>query len=277
MTLLKYPRTPHLQGSGLAPDDKETVPYSKLTGRLIVVEEKLDGANVGISFEQGELHVQSRGHYLNLEQSGGRERQFNYLKLWAKTHETPLYALLSERYVMYGEWLYAKHSVFYDALPHWLCEFDVYDCEGACFLDTAARMALLADAPIVSVPVLYQGTAPKSLKGLQALVQHSLAKSSVWRKRFTEACQRAQLDEALCWQQTDHADVSEGLYIKVEENGQVQARYKWVRSGFVQTIVDSGSHHSERPIVVNALREHVDIYAPEINKQWLQAACGGGA
>ena len=97
MTLLKYPRTPHLQGSGLAPDDKETVPYARLTGRLIVVEEKLDGANVGISFEQGELHVQSRGHYLNLEQSGGRERQFNYLKLWAKTHETTLYALLGER------------------------------------------------------------------------------------------------------------------------------------------------------------------------------------
>lgn len=80
-----------------------------------------------------------------------------------------------------GEWLYAKHSVFYDALPHWLCEFDVYDREAACFLDTAARMALLADAPIVSVPVLYQGTAPKSLKGLQALVQASLAKSANWK------------------------------------------------------------------------------------------------
>ena len=277
MTLLKYPRTPHLQGSGLAQGDKETVPYAQLTGRFIVVEEKLDGANVGISFEQGGLHVQSRGHYLNLEQSGGRERQFNYLKLWAKTHETTLHSVLGDRYVLYGEWLYAKHSVFYDALPHWLCEFDVYDREDACFLDTAARMALLQAAPIVSVPVLYQGTAPKSLKGLQALVQNSLAKTSAWKNRFTEACQRAQLDEALCWQQTDHADVSEGLYIKVEESGQVVARYKWVRPGFVQTILDSGSHHSERPIVVNALREHVDIYAPEINKQWLQAACGGEA
>ena len=275
MTLLKYPRTPHLQGSGLAPDDKETVPYSRLTGRLIVVEEKLDGANVGISFEQGGLHVQSRGHYLNLEQSGGRERQFNYLKLWAKTHETTLHSVLGDRYVLYGEWLYAKHSVFYDALPHWLCEFDVYDREDACFLDTAARMALLQAAPIVSVPVLYQGTAPQRLKALQALVQPSLAKTSTWKNSFATACQRAQLDEALCWQQTDHADESEGLYIKVEESGQVVARYKWVRPGFVQTILDSGSHHSERPIVVNALREQVDIYAPEINKQWLQAACGG--
>ena len=128
---------------------------------------------------------------------------------------------------------------------------------------------------MVSVPVLYQGVAPKSLAALQALIQPSLAKTSAWSSSFARACARAQLDEALCWQQTDHADVSEGLYIKVEENGQVQARYKWVRSGFVQTIVDSGSHHSERPIVVNALRAHVDIYAPEINKQWLQAACGG--
>ena len=101
------------------------------------------------------------------------------------------------------------------------------------------------------------------------------AKTSTWKNSFATACQRAQLDEALCWQQTDHADESEGLYIKVEESGQVVARYKWVRPGFVQTILDSGSHHSERPIVVNALREQVDIYAPEINKQWLQAACGG--
>ena len=274
MTLLKYPRTPHLQGSGLAAGDKETIPYKQLLGHHIVVEEKLDGANVGISFEQGELHLQSRGHYLNLHQTGGRERQFNYFKLWAKTHETALQAALGERYIMYGEWLYAKHSVFYDALPHWLCEFDVYDRAEQVFLDTPTRQPLLQRLPVVSVPVLYQGVAPKSLAALQALIQPSLAKTSAWSSSFARACARAQLDEALCWQQTDHADAAEGLYIKVEAHGQVLERYKLVRADFVQTLLDSGSHHSERPILVNGLRADVDIYAPELSKDWLQAAEG---
>lgn len=270
--LLKYPRTPHLQGSGLSRDDHETTPYHVLTGRHIVVEEKLDGANVGIGFEQGQLHLQSRGHYLNLGQSGGRERQFNYFKLWAKTHERVLQPVLGERFVLYGEWLYAKHSVFYDALPHWLCEFDVYDREQQLFLDSTRRLALLADVPVVSVPVLYAGLAPKSPAQLQRLIQNSLAKTHAWKNHFQAACERQGLNTELCWQQTDGADLSEGLYIKVEESGQVVARYKLVRAGFVQTIVDSGSHHSERPIVANGLRTGVDIYAPTIAKQWLQDA-----
>ena len=274
MTLLKYPRTPHLQGSGLAAGDKETIPYKRLTGRHIVVEEKLDGANVGISFEQEVLHLQSRGHYLNLHQVGGRERQFNYFKLWAKTHETALQAALGHRYIVYAEWLYAKHSVFYDALPHWLCEFDVYDRERQVFLDTPMRQQLLQALPVLSVPVLYQGIAPKSLAALQALIQPSLAKSATWKHQFAAACARADLDETLCWQQTDHADAAEGLYIKVEEHGQVLERYKLVRADFVQTLLDSGSHHSERPIVVNGLRADVDIYAPELPKEWLQAGSG---
>jgi hypothetical protein len=47
----KYPRTPHLAGSRLQPGDHdlEQVPLEALTGRFVVVEEKLDGANAGIA------------------------------------------------------------------------------------------------------------------------------------------------------------------------------------------------------------------------------------
>jgi hypothetical protein len=34
-----------------------------------------------------------------------------------------------------------------------------------------------------------------------------------------------------------------------------------VRQDFVQTILDSGSHHSQRPIVPNQLAPGVDLYA----------------
>lgn len=47
--------------------------------------------------------------------------------------------------------------------------------------------------------------------------------------------------------ETDPSGWMEGLYIKVERNGSVLERYKYVRSGFLQTVVDSGSHWMDRP------------------------------
>ncbi|QIL79735.1 RNA ligase family protein [Diaphorobacter sp. HDW4A] len=270
LDILKYPRTPHLQGSRLqAGDHNDCVPYEHLAGRHIVVEEKLDGANSALSFSAGGgLLLQSRGHYLAVDQMGGRERQFNAFKQWARAHESALLSRLEDRYVMYGEWLYAKHSVFYDALPHWFAEFDLWDRSRACFLDTPRRHALLADLPVVSVPVLYSGVAPKRIKDLLALIAPSLGRSLQWRTQFEQAVLRQKLDLELCWRQTDPSDCAEGLYIKVEENGQTLERFKFVRSDFVQVILNSGSHHSERPIVPNGLRDGVDIFAGTIDKQW---------
>jgi hypothetical protein len=95
LDLKKYPRTPHLEGSRLQPGDEgyEHVPYKELAGCYLVAEEKLDGA-------AGELMLQSKGHYLV---GGGRERQFNILKAWARAHENWLMERLEDRYVMYGE------------------------------------------------------------------------------------------------------------------------------------------------------------------------------
>ena len=261
LPILKYPRTPHLEGSRLQPGDEghEHVPLASLRGQHAVVEEKLDGANVGISFtEGGELLLQSRGHYLG----GGRERHFALFKQWASAHEARLLERLEDRYVMYGEWLYAKHSVSYDALPHWFCEFDIYDRVDGVFLSTPRRQALLAGSPIVSVPVLQAAAVPQSVKALRALVRPSMAKSARWREAFEESVARQGLDLALAWRQTDKSRLSEGLYIKVEDDMQVLGRAKWVRPDFVQTILDSGSHHSTRPVIPNGLAPGVDLYAP---------------
>ena len=45
----------------------------------------------------------------------------------------------------------------------------------------------------------------------------------------------------------------EGLYLKVEENGQVAVRLKYVRAPFAQCVDESGTHWLERPIVPNQL------------------------
>lgn len=268
LELFRYPRTPHLEGSRLQEGDHghDHVPYRELRGLRLVMEEKLDGANTGISFSPaGELLLQSRGHYLV---GGGRERQFNFIKAWAQAHADWLLQRLEDRYVMYGETMSKKHSVFYDALPHHFFEFDVLDRRTGQFLSTAARRELLAGGPVLSVPVLYDGLAPARLADLKALLRPSLAKTARWRDAFEATVRREGLDLALAWKQCDKSDLSEGLYLKVEADGQTLGRYKWVRADFVQAILASEKHHSEQPYVPNQLAPGVDLYAPRPRVDW---------
>jgi len=81
----------------------------------------------------------------------------NLLKRWANHHTTTLWKILGRRFIMYGEWLYAKHTIPYDDLPHYFLEFDIMDRESATFLTTDARSGPLAGGPVVSVPVLGRG------------------------------------------------------------------------------------------------------------------------
>ena len=53
MKILKYPRTRHLEGSRLqAGDTADDQPISELADTPLVVEEKVDGANCALSFDQ---------------------------------------------------------------------------------------------------------------------------------------------------------------------------------------------------------------------------------
>src|SRR5579885_1391623 len=111
--IFKYPRTHHIEGSRLQPGDEDldNIPFSEIAGRYLVIEEKIDGANAAISFDENDqLLLQSRGHFLL---GGTSERHFNLFKTWANCHVEALRTRLGQRYVLYGEWLYAKHTVFY--------------------------------------------------------------------------------------------------------------------------------------------------------------------
>ena len=128
-TIRKYPRTYHLEGSRSQIGDTglKTIPLDDLYDKYLVIEEKLDGANAGISFDrQGKLLLQSRGHYLS---GGKREMHFDLFKTWATAHQQVLWEILGTRYILYGEWLYAKHTIFYDLLPHYFMEFDILDTD----------------------------------------------------------------------------------------------------------------------------------------------------
>lgn len=259
MPLRKYPRTQHLEGSRLQPGDEDLdqVPFADIRGGHIVVEEKLDGANAGLRFDaQGQLYLQSRGHFLT---GGVREKHFALFKQWAGTHAQALFERLGCRYAVFGEWLFAKHTIFYDSLPHYFLEFDILDLEQDVFLSTRERRALVDGLPIVSVPVLYEGPAT-TLDDLLALIGPSCFKSPAWREHLLTACEEEGIGEEQAWRETDTSDLMEGLYIKEESDGRVVDRYKWVRSSFLTTVIDSGTHWLRRPIVPNELVEDADLF-----------------
>lgn len=251
--LLKYPRTQHLQGSRLQEGDEDLsqVPFEEILGKHIVIEEKIDGANSAISFnEQGELLLQSRGHYLN---GGYNERHYNLMKQWANNNKSLFYSVLGARYIMYGEWMYAKHTVFYDALPDYFMEFDIFDREKNIFLDTPSRKKITGQIGVIhSVPVLAQGV----FKSKEAILGY-LGDSNYITEKHIDVLRRLSekqgLDVERQVRETDPSLTMEGLYIKVETDGEVKMRVKFVRNSFYQCVNASGSHWQQRPIIPNQL------------------------
>lgn len=260
ISIIKYPRTHHIETSRLQPGDEDldSISMARLAGRDLVVEEKLDGANSAISFSKnGELLLQSRGHYLT---GGYRERHFDLLKAWANRYNQSLFELLGSRFVMFGEWMYAKHTIFYTHLPHYFMEFDIYDKAERVFLDTNRRRAMLNAFPfIVSVKVLSEG-AIQQIDDLISLMGPShFIQANPW-SILEEVSKKLGLRIDQVKAETDDTRLMEGLYVKVEEEGVVKERLKWIRPSFLTNVLESESHWLNRPIVPNQLVPGAEIF-----------------
>jgi len=96
-------------------------------------------------------------------------------------------------------------------------------------------------------------------------VGRSLYKSESWRESLASAALESGQSVARVESETDMSDLAEGVYIKVEEDGVVKERYKWVRAGFLSAILEASgetsTHWLEREHVWNKLREGADLYA----------------
>jgi hypothetical protein len=213
--MIKYPKTPRLQAV-LREDHHDWRHYNA------VISEKLDGANAGISFDGDELQLQCRGHIL---QGGWKEHQFDLFKQQANVLRDQLLDALGNRYLLFGEWMYAKHRVFYDNLPGYFIEYDLYDKDNDLFVSTPVREQLLADLPIPSAPVLH-------------------------RAKFGKVNNFAQYIRPSSFSTTE---LMEGVYIKVEDDKQVVARIKLPRPEFEKIETDDRNWYV-RPIVPNQLR-----------------------
>jgi len=238
---VKYPRTPHLFGSRGTDDDKHLGDAEStrfLEDDSLIVEEKLDGTNVGIHFStHGEMALQCRGHLI----TEGMHPQYDLFKQWAAVKRPVLERMLEDRFILFGEWLHAKHSVHYRKLTHYFHEFDLYNKQAGTFLDLEHRLTLLEGTGLHTVPVLHRG--------------------SLDRKRLSDLIGRSQFDAEFdnpSIGQTD--DLMEGLYLRTEAKGIVTGRAKFVRPEFVEKIKQS-EHWQHQSLVPNRLAPDADIWS----------------
>ncbi|WP_244638361.1 RNA ligase family protein (plasmid) [Agrobacterium fabrum] len=160
----RFPSTAHLEwlGGGAAPRDDKLLSKDerlKLLVGDVVVEEKLDGANLGFSLDHdGSVRAQNRGNFLAKPFSG----QFTRLSAWLAEHEDGLQRLLNEDLILFGEWCAARHSLLYRDLPDWFLVFDVYDRRAKLFWSTSRRNMLASQAGLRTVPELFRGQATET-------------------------------------------------------------------------------------------------------------------
>jgi len=163
--LFKFPRTKHLLdagGDGVSRDDLVMTAAEVstfLTNNTIHVEEKVDGANLGITIDEHfKIHFQNRSHFVN----SSTHKQFSMLDSWTDRYASTLCSTLTPNdTVVFGEWLFAKHSVHYTRLPNYFVAFDVYSRAQERFLPPAERDELLHAIDIPTTPVIAEGTFTK--------------------------------------------------------------------------------------------------------------------
>ena len=219
----RFPHTPHIVwlGDGEPRDDKvlEKIEAKEFLSHAVVLEEKVDGANLGFSVgSNGEVRAQNRGQYLSRPFTG----QFARLNEWLAIHEEALFEELGESLMLFGEWMAAVHSLEYPGLPDYFLVFDVYDRNAQRFWSTTRRNALASRLGLRTIHQL--GTGHYQLKVLKQMIAST---PSAYR-------------DGSC----------EGIYLRYEDHDWLIARTKLVHPDFTQNI---GEHWRSRSLRWNAL------------------------
>ena len=209
--LFRFPQIPHIAslGEGSPRDDKlmSSGEARSLLSGSVIVEEKLDGANLGFSVgPTGASRAQNRGHYLVEPYIG----QFTRLSGWMSQHGAGLATELGEHLIAFGEWCAARHSLDYTALPDWWLLFDVYDRRTRKFWSTQRRDLLARKLHLATVPRVAVGH--QSIESLKNIVAHEHSRYRDGRL--------------------------EGVVVRSENSDWLVARAKLVRTDFAQAITE---------------------------------------
>jgi hypothetical protein len=214
----KYNRTFHLPWSkGATSDDKIAHDISALLNVPIVITEKLDGSNVSLEAE---------GCYARTHASAPTHASFNGLKAL----HASIKHLIPPEVQIFGEWLWARHSIDYDKLPGYFLAFNVRLLDTNMWEPWEMVKEWAKEIGVHTVPLLFQG----------------IIKSETELRDITES---------LVSQPSAYGPTREGVVIRVA--GGFEDKYfskyvaKWVRANHVQT----SEHWKNQQIVKNKLAQ----------------------
>lgn len=154
----KYPRIPHLPFSpGGTNDDKRLASVDHLLGKDIFITEKIDGSNLCMTHED----VFARSH-------GGPpyHKSFDLAKALHAQVKKNIPPSLS----IFGEYIFAVHSIIYNSLPGYFLVFGVRDDEKKFWWSFNEAKEIANELGLYAVPILFRGLARKDSE-LQEMVE----------------------------------------------------------------------------------------------------------
>ena len=160
----KYNRTYHLPYSpGATSDDKISKSVDSLLGKEIVITEKLDGENCGMTDEG----VYARSHAAFTTSAWSREVR--------QLHKLSVEDELGDGFFLFGENMEGIHSIEYTNLESYFYIFGIRDNDIWIPWEKVEEYSYLLDIP--TVPVLFKGIV-NSAKELQQIVEDLVSKPS---------------------------------------------------------------------------------------------------
>lgn len=205
--IIKFPRTRHLANIGGASREDLLLEQNDINQFLtneIFIEEKIDGANMGISIEPETYKIlfQNRSHYVTPNYAA----QFKKLDIWRDTHQSELYEILEPgRHILYGEWVFSKHSIHYTNLPDYFIAFDLFDKKTGKFCSRNKLEELLKNTTIQQIKLVTKG----KFKNIDQIIKLVNSNSEYYSGKL------------------------EGVYVRICDENYTLKRAKIVRNDFI--------------------------------------------
>ena len=217
--LPEFPRTRHLPYKPNASTDDLIALESEAKFAFdspVLIEEKIDGASIGVAIEDDHFLIRNRNHIMNkgFVKNTPAKKQFTSVWNWAHDNRHKFDQIMEQGpYSVYGEWMAGRHGMAYTRLPDWFIAYDVYDYERRHFLGPEIARRMLADCGF-SIPCLYRNVPFKTPEEIHPLTETG----SLWADGKVE-----------------------GIYIRVGEEI-ITHRFKMVRQGFERNVPQFGNN-----------------------------------
>ena len=213
----KYEKTFHLFPV-TSKHNLDRTQVKRLLSGEVIVEEKMDGSNTGIIRHSKGFSLQKRNSLVG----SSVHAQFDFFHNWANYQNYEKIMEVPEGYLIYGELLYAVHTIYYDKLPDYFLVFDVR--KGSKWLKYDERVEFCERYGFHMVPLVTRGHLTKD--DIQNLVP----------------------------EQSQYGDTAEGIVVKrYAKHGYF--RGKVVRPEFQKAMDMEDTHWSFKPVKTNKLGE----------------------